>query len=48
MTVEKISINSDLKKELDTYGPGSYSVKLSKVLNIAKGKMVQCPLLKKE
>ena len=48
MTVEKISIRSDLKKELDTYGPGSYSAKLSKVLDIAKGKMVQCPLLKKE
>ena len=48
MAVEKISINSDLKKELDTYGPGSYSAKLSKVLDIAKGRMVQCPLLKRE
>jgi len=48
MTVEKISIRSDLKKELDGYGPGSYSVKLTKLLGIAKSKMVQCPLLKKE
>ena len=47
MTVEKISIKLSLKKELDEYGPGSYSVKLAKLLNIAKGKMVQCPLLKR-
>ena len=47
MTVEKISIKSSLKKELDKYGSKkeSYSTKLSRVLNIAKGNTTVCPFI---
>ncbi len=47
MTVQKISIRSDLKKELDKYGnkKDSYSTKLSRVLNIAKGNTTVCPFI---